>query len=126
MVDVDTLLGDHKTRYFGDGHKRTSYSINRDQNNQAYGTITQSGVWSNKSDKVIQPHLSTLDGIVLASLAAEGYLKEQYEACEDFYLSKFSVKSGRKPIEDLNRVPIVVQKALSMGIRQALRYQCWI
>lgn len=27
MVDVDTLLGDHKTRYFGDGHKRTSYSI---------------------------------------------------------------------------------------------------
>ncbi|WP_231227050.1 hypothetical protein [Streptococcus equi] len=45
--------------------------MNHDQNNQAYGTITQSGVWSNKSDKVIQPHLSTLDGIVLASLAAE-------------------------------------------------------
>ncbi|HEK9989525.1 TPA: avirulence protein [Streptococcus equi subsp. zooepidemicus] len=115
MVDVDTLLGDHKTRYFGDGHKRTSYSINHDQNNQAYGTITQSGVWSNKSDKVIQPHLSTLDGIVLASLAAEGYLKEQYEVCEGFYLSQFSVKSGRKPIEDLNRVPIVVQKSSFNG-----------
>ncbi|WP_231195814.1 hypothetical protein [Streptococcus equi] len=51
---------------------------------------TQSGVCGQiKSDKVIQPHLSTLDGIVLASLAAERYLKEQYEACEDFYLSQF-------------------------------------
>ena len=61
MIDVDTLLGDHRTRYFGDGHKRTNYSISEFIENSTYGKITQSGLWSNKSDKVMQPHLSTLD-----------------------------------------------------------------
>ena len=74
MIDVDTLLGDHRSRYFGDGHKRTNYSISEFNENTAYGEIIQSGLWSNKSDKVIQPHLSTLDGVILSCLFAEKYL----------------------------------------------------
>lgn len=111
MIDVDTLLGDHRTRYFGDGHKRTNYEIVFDEDkNQFYGEITQLGLWSNKSDKVIQPHLSTLDGLILASLLAEKYLESKNELPENFYLSKFTIKSGMKPIENLNKVPVVLRK----------------
>lgn len=111
MIDVDTLLGDHRTRYFGDGHKRTNYEIVFEENeNQFYGVITQSGLWSNKSDKTVQPHLSTLDGVILASLLAERYLEAEKEVPENFYLSKFTIKSGMKPIENLNKVPVILSK----------------
>ncbi|MFC3932256.1 AvrD family protein [Streptococcus dentapri] len=111
MIDVDTLLGDHRMRYFGDGHKRTDYSIIFKENvHQFYGAISQSGLWSNKSDKIIQPHLSTLDGVILASLLAEKYLEEEKESPENFFLSKFMIKSGMKPIENLNQVPVALRK----------------
>ena len=106
MIDVDTLLGDHRSRYFGDGHKRTNYSISEFNENTAYGEIIQSGLWSNKSDKVIQPHLSTLDGVILSCLFAEKYLELQNMPFENFYLFKFEIKSGMKPIENLEKIPM--------------------
>lgn len=110
MIDVDTLLGDHKTRYFGEGHKRTNYCIDDLSEDTTYGKIIQSGIWSNKSDKVIQPHLSTLDGIMLSCLIAEKYLKNQNKPFESYCLSKFEIKSGMQPIENLNRIPMQLKK----------------
>ncbi|MGT2750538.1 AvrD family protein [Streptococcus orisasini] len=111
MIDVDTLLGDHRTRYFGDGHKKTSYSIGDLVNGRAYGKITHEDLWSKKQNKEIQPHLSTLDGVILASLVAEKYLSQHEYSVENFYLMNFEIKSGMKPIEDLEKVLINLKKA---------------
>lgn len=54
--------------------------------------------------------MSTLDGLILASLLAEKYLESKNELPENFYLSKFTIKSGMKPIENLNKVPVVLRK----------------
>lgn len=70
MENVDALLGDHRQRYFGDGHKRTLYGVS-EINHNLFGSISHSGTWSSKSQQEVQPHLSTLDGVILACLLAE-------------------------------------------------------
>ena len=50
MANVDAFLGDHSTRYFGDGHKRSNYAVFTKNDESTYGRITQTGIWSNKSD----------------------------------------------------------------------------
>jgi hypothetical protein len=68
MATVDALLGDHRQRYFGDGHKRTLYNV-VEIDDTLFGSITHSGTWSSKSQQEVQPHLSTLDGVILMVVA---------------------------------------------------------
>lgn len=110
MTDVDTLLGNHETRYFGEGHKRTDYNV-KEEGEQFYGEIKHRGMWSNKSERNIQPHLSTLDGVILSSILAEKVLENGGVVVSDLFLSKFEIKSGMKPIEDLNRIPIKIKES---------------
>ncbi len=110
MANVDAFLGDHSTRYFGDGHKRSNYAVFTKNDESTYGRITQTGIWSNKSDKEVQPHLSTLDGVILASMLTERLMEKQISTIENYYLSKFDIKSGMKPIENLNEIPMQLKQ----------------
>lgn len=112
MANVDALLGDHRQRYFGDGHKRTLYGISEIDHN-LFGSISHSGTWSSKSQQEVQPHLSTLDGVILACLLAEKYLEEIGESPNHYFLTKFEIKSGMKPIENLNKIPLVLKSTIT-------------
>ena len=112
MATVDALLGDHRQRYFGDGHKRTLYNV-VEIDDTLFGSITHSGTWSSKSQQEVQPHLSTLDGVILASLLAEKYLEGIGELPNHYFLTKFEIKSGMKPIENLNQIPLVLKSSIT-------------
>ncbi|SER23242.1 AvrD family protein [Streptococcus gallolyticus] len=112
MSNVDALLGDHRQRYFGDGHKRTLYGVTKVDDN-LLGSINHSGTWSSKSQQEVQPHLSTLDGVILASLLAEKYLESTGEDSSSYFLTKFEIKSGMKPIENLNEIPLILKSSVT-------------
>lgn len=112
MANVDALLGDHRQRYFGDGHKRTLYGVTKIDDN-LFGSISHSGTWSSKSQQEVQPHLSTLDGVILASLLAEKYLESIGEDSSSYFLTKFEIKSGMKPIENLNEIPLILKSSVT-------------
>ncbi|WP_207694326.1 hypothetical protein DOK67_0000909 [Enterococcus sp. DIV0212c] len=118
---VDEILGKFETRYFGLGHKNTEYSLldGVEENTASselvlVAKINQSCSWSEKDGKSLKPHLSTVDGLILAVLVAEDYLcRYNPEIClENLYLASFEIKAGVVPVEDLGRIPMVLEKAI--------------
>lgn len=82
---VDEILGAFETRYFGAGHKNTEYSLieglessNSSSDLVVVAKIDQSCSWSEKNGESQKPHLSTIDGLILAILAAENYLYKHH------------------------------------------------
>lgn len=118
---VDEILGAFETRYFGAGHKNTDYSLiegietnNPDSELVVVAQINQSCSWSEKNGEIQKPHLSTIDGLILAVLAAENYLYTRYPEIdiEMLYLSSFEIKAGVVPVDDLRRIPMHIEKAV--------------
>ncbi|MFD1901177.1 AvrD family protein [Enterococcus termitis] len=110
-----------ETRYFGAGHKNTEYSLVEGVETNGSGSelvvvaqINQSCSWSVKDGESQKPHLSTVDGLILAVLAAESYLCKYHPEInlEDLYLSSFEIKAGVVPVEDLRRIPMNIEKVI--------------
>lgn len=89
MLTVDYLLGDNRNRYFGRGHKRTTYLVKLKNILEGVGSLHQEGLWSSKQSEIIQQHLSTLDGIVLAHLFGSEILKRMGVSLNQYRLSHF-------------------------------------
>lgn len=109
MLTVDTILGKFEDRYFGGGHKRTNYEVEHQTEFKGIGKIIQQGRWSQKSSAQVQPHLSTLDGILLSHLLVQQELTSRSLVLENFILVRFEVKSGLKAIEDLHEINIKIE-----------------
>lgn len=114
---VDDILGNYSERYFGLGHKQTTYSEIFDIHEEAgdfigYVALHQESCWSKKKDVVVTPHLSSLDGIVLAVLMVEKYLEKMapWLSLETLFVESFEMKAGATPIEDLTRIPIKLKR----------------
>lgn len=124
---VDEILGKFETRYFGLGHKNTEYSLLDGVEENAFSSeivfvakINQSCGWSEKNGESLKPHLSTVDGLILAVLVAEGYLcRYNPDICLDtLYLASFEIKAGVVPVEDLRRIPMILEKRIIQKNKQ--------
>ncbi len=114
---IDKVLGNFEERYFGAGHKRSVYSLYKafetdEDNYQGSASIELGSSWSEKNGEQIRPHLSTIDGVVLAALLAEKYLEEKHPeiATKEMFLSMFEIKAGGNPIEDLQNITLSIKK----------------
>lgn len=109
---IDELLGNYEKRYFGAGHKRTVYYMNRFLQKEGERTYSSAeiensnGTWSEKAGIEQKPHLSTIDGIVLAVMFAERYMQEYLgeSEIEKLFLASFEIKAGISPIENLKDI----------------------
>ena len=124
MLTVDYLLGDNKNRYFGRGHKKTTYEVKLKNILEGVGSLHQEGLWSSKQSEIIQQHLSTLDGIVLAHLFGSEILKRMGVRLNQYRLSHFEIKSGIKAIEELVNLKLELQNFKMTN--QVIEFDCLV
>ncbi|MDO4855545.1 MAG: AvrD family protein [Limosilactobacillus gorillae] len=94
-MEVDEILGSYHNRYFGSGYQKGQYQIIDQDNHNVKIRVSYPGGWSKKQASERQPHLSTIDGVIVAALISERLLGEQsYE----YYLSGFEIKAGNHEI----------------------------
>ena len=124
MLTVDYLLGDNRNRYFGRGHKRTTYEVKLKNILEGVGSLHQEGLWSSKQSEIIQQHLSTLDGIVLAHLFGSEILKRMGVSLNQYRLSHFEIKSGIKAIEELVNLRLELQNFKMTN--QVIEFDCLV
>lgn len=119
---VDDILGKYEERYFGKGHKNTSYELVEgiDLNDlkgmlKGVAKIAQYNSWSHKKGTSLKQHLSTIDGIILATMIAEDYIDKKYKEIqsEKLFLSTFDIKAGVCPIEDLENIPLLIKTVIA-------------
>lgn len=124
MLTVDYLLGDNRNRYFGRGHKRTTYEVKLKNILEGVGSLHQEGLWSSKQSEIVQQHLSTLDGIVLAHLFGSEILKRMGVNLNQYRLSHFEIKSGIKAIEELVNLRLELQNFKMTN--QVIEFDCLV
>lgn len=118
---VDEFLGNSQKRYFGEGHKYSSYAIHlaRDATDFSHysGTVLQEKAWSVKDGLEMTPHLSTIDAIILSIMAIEKkYEKSQPEwPLSRYYLSSFQIKAGNAAEENLENIQIELLQEERVG-----------
>lgn len=107
---ADDILGDYETRYFGAGHKRTSYKLKDFPDSRA--EIHQTDGWSVKDGCQMKPHLSTVDGIILAVMYVEKFMKENnvHILLDNLFLYSFEIKAGVVPVEDLMNISLNMKR----------------
>ena len=110
MLTVDYLLGDNRNRYFGRGHKRTTYEVKLKNILEGVGSLHQEGLWSSKQSEIVQQHLSTLDGIVLAHLFGSEILKRMGVRLNQYRLSHFEIKVRDKSYRRIGKFKIRITK----------------
>ncbi|MDR3107073.1 MAG: hypothetical protein LBU05_02575 [Bifidobacteriaceae bacterium] len=77
FLDVDQVLGDAETRYFGLGHTRVRYAfVDHRLTRSATVSAAVQGSWSEKAAGEAAPHASTLDALLLSTHLAERYFAE--------------------------------------------------
>jgi len=115
--DVDTLLGPYETRYFGAGHKKSDYKISEGTfikgTYMAIGAVEYDDNWSKKKERILEKHLSTIDGIILSVMLVEKYLlfqKMPIEYINKLFLSSFEVKAGPESVSNLNILKVKLKK----------------
>jgi hypothetical protein len=114
MNTIDEYLGSFNSRYFGAGHKETTYHLKKEikDKDEYVFSMKQKGIWSEKNGVEQTAHLSTIDGIILGNMAAEIFLhNELMISSEQLYLAKFDIKAGSSPIENLNAVSVACTKS---------------
>ncbi|MEU6669329.1 AvrD family protein [Streptomyces sp. NPDC046727] len=109
---MDDVLGDRHTRFFGEGFKRVTYSL--DDITVAPGTGATPGevhatagihlpeTWSRKGEALQRPHLSTLDGMLLAARLTGFYAAHTHRLAADahFRVRDVRIKAGSQPDEE--------------------------
>ncbi|MER0244312.1 AvrD family protein [Streptomyces sp. HSW2009] len=124
---LDACLGPGDQRFFGSGYKRVGqqlFDLHTDGSAMPGATITaRAGLrypqdWSRKAAGRLQPHLSTIDAIVLAVQLAEVQINHA-RALDDeqqrhTWLCHAEVRAGMQPQEDLDRFPCRARLRASM------------
>ncbi|MDX2542452.1 AvrD family protein [Streptomyces sp. WI04-05B] len=112
LRSVDEVLGDRHARFFGEGFKRVTYSLTDIA--IAAGTPSTPGEvratagihlpdnWSLKGEAVQRPHLSTLDGMLLAARLTGLYAAHTHRLAADapFRVLGIRIKAGAAPDEE--------------------------
>ncbi|MFG3232741.1 AvrD family protein [Streptomyces antibioticus] len=126
LDSVDDVLGDRQGRFFGEGFKRVGYSLGditvvpEDAPGASGGSGTKGQVhatagihlpdtWSRKGETLQRPHLSTLDGMILAARLTGLYVAHARRLGADarFRVRGVRIKAGNAPDEEgLERFPV--------------------
>ncbi|MBO7935729.1 hypothetical protein JTP77_007150 [Streptomyces sp. S9] len=129
LDSVDDVLGDRQGRFFGEGFKRVGYSLaditvvpedapgapgapgGSGTKGQVHATagIHLPDTWSRKGETLQRPHLSTLDGMILAARLTGLYVAHARRLGADarFRVRGVRIKAGNAPDEEgLERFPV--------------------
>jgi len=81
-ASIDHHLGPARGRYFGEGFKRVDHALTDLRigggSVAARATLTYPADWSRKSSGSLRPHLSSIDGLVIAVELADAYLTHAF------------------------------------------------
>jgi hypothetical protein len=112
LDSVDDVLGDRHTRFFGEGFKRVTYSLTdiaiapggegTPGEVRATAGIHLPDTWSQKGETQQRPHLSTLDGMLLAARLTGLYAAHTHRLTADahFRVRGLRIKAGPTPDEE--------------------------
>lgn len=116
----DAHLGPWSGRYFGSGYRRVHHILgtltvtphaDRLLELTGSGSVEYPADWSKNSDgESRQPHLSTIDAIVLSVHAAEAFLRSVDNLTEaeiaHAWLAEVEIKAGATPNDRLDSIPL--------------------
>ncbi|PHM64145.1 syringolide biosynthetic protein AvrD1 [Xenorhabdus stockiae] len=110
LLNADSYLGASKSRFFSSGYKKVDYIIKEENilSNEYQSTLTlvYPDDWSIKSKKNLNPHLSSID-VILMSFYASGKLLNQLE--HSYYkITSMIIRASRVPVEKLIDIPISI------------------
>ncbi|MBT2481754.1 AvrD family protein [Streptomyces sp. ISL-94] len=112
IADVDDVLGDRHARFFGEGFKRVTYTLadvtitpstaTSSGQVHAFAGIHLPETWSRKGQTLQRPHLSTLDGMLLAAQLTGLYAAHTHRLGPDaqFRVRAMRLKAGTMPDEE--------------------------
>jgi hypothetical protein len=112
LASIDDALGDRHGRFFGEGFKRVTYSLtdiaitagtaSTPGEVDAIAGIHLPNTWSRKGEAVQRPHLSTLDGMLLAARLTGVYAAHTHRLAADapFRVRGIRIKAGASPDEE--------------------------
>lgn len=117
---IDELLGPAEERFFGSGFRRVCHVVGPSRpldagwkRVEATAEIRYPADWSTKAGGSRQPHLSTLDGMLLAALLSARVAKAQAVAdgrdVPWLTLKALTIRAGNQPSQELGQVPVSVE-----------------
>lgn len=116
------LLGPGRNRYLSQGFRHVSHTVwdlRLDCNGNTVGRaeVEYPEDWSKKGRERLAPHLSTIDGIVFSSEAAEHSLRYETSLTDDhirtYWIKSITLRAGAAPYTDLANIRI--QGAIENG-----------
>lgn len=129
LTPIETLLGPASERYFGSGHARVTHSIKDIMicplrlELEAIGKACYPSDWSlNVDGSQREPHLSSIDAIVLVILSFELLAKSHSLDLRDLRISQLRLRSGASPCNP-SFVPISVRAQSNADNRVVLDCQ---
>ncbi|GAA3765370.1 hypothetical protein GCM10022402_48340 [Salinactinospora qingdaonensis] len=108
---IDDYLGPSDTRFFSRGYRRAEHQVSdlrasatdsSQPQMEATVTVDYPRDWSQKTDQVdLQPHLSSIDMIVLGAQLSEAHLIHSHgkpaSAGQNMWLRRVTLKAGTTP-----------------------------
>lgn len=116
FMDVNDILGNYVTRYFGAGHKHTTYAIADVKKNTKGNYVALASLdfntdqWSTKNGIQQVAHVSTIDAITLSCLLIEKVIASLN--LDNYFIQKFDFKAGRSAIEDIKNIDMEVMNLI--------------
>lgn len=116
--DIDSLLGNKKERYFGQGFRQVDYRLINQSFNALSRQLTADvrigypAHWSRKGQYPMKPHLSTIDAMWLNCCACDHLLSACYKITPGGMaplIRRVEMKAGSRPLENLNAIPMSVK-----------------
>ncbi|MBL0888363.1 AvrD family protein [Myceligenerans indicum] len=115
---VDDYLGPAEGRFFGAGYRRSELDLSgtaaRHDGVTGQLSVTYPQDWSRKKVGVdLRPHLSTVDGLVVAAQLTEALLTLRHGLTPSqrtrMRLVKVTIQAGTEPDEDLGALPVAAE-----------------
>ncbi|WKB36219.1 AvrD family protein [Terrilactibacillus sp. S3-3] len=117
--NINQILGDEKKRFFSYGFKlarhhfkNVEYDWTNGEENSAC-KIVYSGVWSQKKEHTTEPHLTTLDGLLIALYMSENFIRKLFglseKELEHAWICELHMKSGANAVYKLNKISVHCQ-----------------
>ncbi|MBD2784465.1 hypothetical protein ID858_12225 [Xenorhabdus sp. DI] len=117
LVNADSYLGPSESRFFSSGYKKVNYVMKDERilenNYSSLLTLIYPENWSVKIKKNLQPHLSSID-VILMSTNACGKLLRKYE--NSYYkITSMIICSSLVPVENLANIPVKFSLGKKIG-----------
>jgi hypothetical protein len=112
LTSVDDYLGPGATRFFGGGHRRVRYQLSDlaagpEGSLRGHASVSYPTGWSTKAAGPLQPHLSTIDALILGADVVEAALRDANSGAWTGWLRRVDIRAGAAPYEDgLERVAV--------------------